>query len=304
MKLNYKLQVRIVKRKQHGLSSAFIAKQLGFSKRRIEQIWKYYCDNNNYLPLQKPGRKPYRKLTPEIEQRIISIYKKHYFGATYIAKFLRDKFKIRLSHNYIHQVLLDKGLAMQNKRKKKRRKPWVRYERTHSLSAVHMDWHYNSRINKWMCAVLDDASRKILSGGEYDHSYAEHSINMLEEAYEQNKQIIPIREVITDHGAQFFANKKKKNGDPNTSKFQNYCREKGIKHILCKYHHPQTNGKFEKWNHTYELHRYRFNSFQEFVDWYNHRPHGSLDFQTPEKSFWSKAEDIILGRFFKWAELK
>jgi len=52
------------------------------------------------------------------------------------------------------------------------------------------------------------------------------------------------------------------------------------------------------------LHRYRFNSFQEFVDWYNNRPHGSLDFQTPEKSFWSKAEDIILGRFFKWAELK
>lgn len=87
-----------------------------------------------------------------------------------------------------------------------------------------MDWHYSSKINKWMCAVLDDVSRKIFSGGEYEHSYAEHSINMFEEAYEHNKWIIPICEVITDHVAQFFVNKKKKNGDPSSSQFQNYCR--------------------------------------------------------------------------------
>ncbi len=303
MKLIIKKQVRIVKRKQNRLSSALIAKQFNISKRRVEQVWSYFCKNTAYLPIQKPGRKPYRKEIPNLKDRILRIHKKHNFGATYIAKFLRDKLKIPISNNYIHQILLDGGLAMPNKCKQKRRKPWVRYERRHSLSAVHMDWHYSSKLNKWMCAVLDDASRKIISGGEYDNAYASHCIDMLEKAYEKNKQIIGIREVITDHGSQFFANKKKNDGDQSESKFQEYCKNKGINHIFCKYHHPQTNGKFEKWNHTYELHRYRFNFFEEFVDWYNNRPHGSLNFMTPEQAFWFKAQDIILGWFFKWAEL-
>jgi len=42
------------------------------------------------------------------------------------------------------------------------------------------------------------------------------------------------------------------------------------------------------------------------VDWYNKiRPHMSLDFvnlETPEKAFHRKAQDIILGNFFKYIE--
>ncbi|MBN1235695.1 MAG: hypothetical protein JW999_06555, partial [Methanotrichaceae archaeon] len=63
--------------------------------------------------------------------------------------------------------LLENGLAIENKKKKKRRKPWIRYERKHSLPAVHLDWH-TSRINgKEVCVVLDDSSRFILAGGEF-----------------------------------------------------------------------------------------------------------------------------------------
>jgi putative transposase len=55
--------------------------------------------------------------------------------------------------------------------------------------------------------------------------------------------------------------------------------------------HPQTNGKLEKWFDTYRRFRWDFRSFDEFIDWYNNRPHGSLDFnklETPEKAFWRK----------------
>ena len=52
-------------------------------------------------------------------------------------------------------------LNLRTKKKKKRRKPWIRYERKHSLTAVHLDWHA-SRINfKEVCMVLDDSSRFI-----------------------------------------------------------------------------------------------------------------------------------------------
>ena len=41
----------------------------------------------------------------------------------------------------------------------------------------------------------------------------------------------------------------------------------------------------------YKRFRKHFSSFEEFVDWYNNRPHGSLNFEkleTPEQAFWRK----------------
>jgi hypothetical protein len=51
--------------------------------------------------------------------------------------------------------------------------------------------------------------------------------------------------------------------------------------------HPQTNGKLEDfWE--YKLHRHASPSFEEFIEWYNNRPHGSLEFErfeTLERAF-------------------
>ncbi len=54
--------------------------------------------------------------------------------------------------------------------------------------------------------------------------------------------------------------------------------------------HPQTNGKIEKWYHTYEKSRKSFDDFDKFLDWYNStRYHESLDekhyLQIPEDAF-------------------
>ena len=66
-----------------------------------------------------------------------------------------------------------------------------------------MDCHQNKN-KQWICAVLDDASRKILSCGEYERRSAEASIELLEEAYEKYLHVKPIREVITDHYSELF----------------------------------------------------------------------------------------------------
>lgn len=69
-------------------------------------------------------------------------------------------------------------------KKKKRRKPWIRYERKHSLTAVHLDWH-TSRINgKEVCVVLDDSSRFILAGGEFPAATGEASIDLVKKTLE------------------------------------------------------------------------------------------------------------------------
>jgi len=59
----------------------------------------------------------------------------------------------------------------------------------------------------------------------------------------------------------------------------------------------------EKWLDLYERHRWDFNTYEEFVDWYNKgRYLESLDkksyLQTPEEAFWGKLpEENIQGNF-------
>lgn len=56
--------------------------------------------------------------------------------------------------------MLELGYATRKDKRDIRKKNWIRYERRHSLTAVHIDWHYDGTI--WFFAVIDDASRKIL----------------------------------------------------------------------------------------------------------------------------------------------
>jgi len=76
-----------------------------------------------------------------------------------------------------------------------------------------------------------------------------------------------------DHGSEFGAHRihEKREWD---GEFKQHILKYGIKPILVRVKHPQTNVKIE-----------------EFVDWYNNRPHGSLNFEeleTPEQAFWRK----------------
>ena len=191
-------------------------------------------------------------------------------------------------------------MATEQVNKQKRRKPWVRYERQHSLSAGHMDW------TEWpdgmkCCVVLDDSSRKILAGVECSNATAEQSIALVEQVLKEYGSIRRIREIITDHGTQFYANKRDKEGNAEHS-FEQYLKSHGVKHILCRYNHPQSNGKVERWFQEYKKHRGDFPTLEDFICGYNNRPHGSHDLQTPEQVFWQRLQAHLIGGFFKWAE--
>jgi putative transposase len=193
-------------------------------------------------------------------------------------------------------------LANENKKKKKRRKPWIRYERKHSLTAVHLDWHTDKVTGKEVCVVLDDSSRYILAGGEFSSATAEISIMLVKEVLDKFGSIRKLEQVITDHGSQFYANKKDKNG-VGESQFEVFLQDNGIKHIKARVKHPQTNGKVEKWYDTYEKHKSKFDNFDEFVNWYNTvRYHESLDakhyLQTPNDAFWARLPQACMLKLF------
>ena len=290
-----KIVLSVVK---HELPTSYVAERYSIGVRRVQQLCKHFRDTGEFPILKDRGRKPYRSYPPWLEQRVLSLHNKHRCSAVYVGQFLRTHNKIQVDNNVIHRILKEHGMAQEDSRKQKRKRPWVRYERNHSLSLVHMDWSYNSHKKVWLCVVLDDASRMILSGKEFKRATATNSILLLKEAYKKYLHLAPIREVVTDHGAQFYANRRDKKGEAHHS-FELFCRDMNIVHILASINHPQTNGKIEKWFHLYKRHRNTFRSFNEFIHWYNAiRPHRSLNFdvlETPKKAFYRKAEDLIMG---------
>jgi len=107
----------------------------------------------------------------------------------------------------------------------------------------------------------------------------EQSIHSMEQARTHGT----ILQCISDHSSQFT------NNHDGESKFAAYLDANGIKQILARVKHPQTNGKIERWFQTYEQHRDTFNTVEEFMHWYNAvRPHRGLRFEeleTPNQAF-------------------
>jgi len=85
-------------------------------------------------------------------------------------------------------------------------------------------------------------------------------------------------------GSQFYANFGEIKA-AGISKFQQYLIGRKINHILGRVHHPQTNGKIERFYETFQSKIQNFNSMEEFVIWYNtKRPHMSLNWEELETS--------------------
>ncbi len=268
MKLNNKKIKYIINQKNKGESSSKLAKIYNVSTRYINKI--YY--NYNTLgkdTLYRTGRK--EKDIIEYEDIIINIRNNNPLsGPLSIEKYLLNK-GIKISHNIIYKVLLKKNMVNEDINKKNQRK-YIKYERKHSNSLWHMDWtKYND--NEKLIIIEDDASRFIVGFGVYNEETIDNTLETLELAIElYNKP----KEILTDHGTQFFSNGKNGiKGDKN--KFQEYLDNNNINHILGRIDHPQTNGKLERLNYTIKRLRPYFNTWEEVVYYYNYkRRHMSL----------------------------
>tara|TARA_Y100000034_G_scaffold131226_1_gene191514 strand:+ start:90 stop:1016 length:927 start_codon:yes stop_codon:yes gene_type:complete len=294
---------QIKRRKELGLSSKLIARQLGVTERRINQVWAN-IRIKGYCILKKPGKEAKRKVTKKEKLLILYTAKHQRMGARIVGKLLRYRHNIKIGNNLIHSTLLNNSMATTNEKKRKRRKPWVRYERKHSLSAGHTDWHTTKwRLGLQVCTIIDDSSRKILAAIECRNATEKESTKLVQSVLDEYGHIRRIREIISDHGSQFYCNKNDKHGVRGKAEFEKFLEKQGIKHILCRYKHPQTNGKQEKWFDVYEKYRKDFNSMEEFVKWYNEvRVHESLDLRTPEKVFWERLQPFTLeaaGKFLR-----
>jgi transposase InsO family protein len=277
MKFTKKSLIETLRAKEEGKSSYQSRKKANISVRRVNQIWKEYLMTGEIPVIGKAVGRPMIPIENWEKKLVKRFYEKYRVSADTLERLIKRDKNIHLSHYKIHKILLELGYAEKKNNKDVRKKKWIRYERMHSLTAVHIDWHYNGRI--WVFAVIDDASRFILALIECNSPTTKASIEGMELALKYGK----IKQVISDHGAQFM------NNMDGYSEFQEFLKENKIQFIPCRIKHPQSNGKIERWFGCYDKHRKAFKIKKEFLHWYNElRPHRSLNFEvleTPAQAF-------------------
>jgi putative transposase len=277
MKLNKKSLMDTLRAKAEGKTSYQARKIADISVRRVDELWKEYLTTDSIPTIGKRVGRPMVALENWEIELVKEFYEKYRVSADTLERIIeRDKNK-HISHYRIHKILLELGYATKKENRDKRKKDWIRYQRMHSLTAVHIDWHYNGRV--WVFAVIDDASRYMLALIECTSPTTKKSIEGLRLALEYGK----IEQCISDRGSQFMNNME------GYSEFQEFLKSVQIQHIKTKIKHPQSNGKIEKWWGCYDNHRKVFNTKEEFLKWYNEvRPHRSLRFEvleTPKQAY-------------------
>jgi len=280
MKLTRNKLLDTLNAKNNGWTTYQARKIAGISIRRVNQVWKIYNETSLIPEIGKKTGRPIKIIDDWEVQLVKETYEKYRVSADTLERIIKKYHDKHIPHNRIHKILLLLGYAKKKNKKDIRKKDWIRYERRHSLTAVHIDWHFAALTRLWAFAVIDDASRKILSLIECENATLENTLTAMKEALTHGK----ILQCISDHGAQFVTNHT--NGE---SKFTEFLAKQGIQQILCRIKHPQSNGKIEKWFDTYNNHRQAFNTKKEFLEWYNEiRPHRSLNFaelETPQQAF-------------------
>lgn len=278
MKLTQAKLIETLRKLADGKTVYQARKVAGISVRRVYQV-KEAFDTTGELPkIGKDVGRP-RKAFEEWEIQLVKkAFEKYRVSADTLERCIDRDDQKHIGHNRIHQILVYLGYAKKKDKRDIRKKKWIRYQRRHSLTAVHIDWHYFK--GTWIFGVEDDASRKLLALIESERESTDNSIIGMELALRHGK----IKQCISDHGSTFTSN-----FIDADSRFRDYLKSNGIKPILCRIKHPQSNGKIEKWFDCYDRNREAFKTIEAFLHWYNDlKPHRSLQFEeleTPSQAF-------------------
>jgi len=278
MKLSQKGLIEVLRE-----GSAYkVCKKYGISLGYAYKLRKAYKKTNNIPERNKSLGRPQNNLSQAHITIVKNTYEKYRVCASRLVFIIERDYKISIPVYTIHKILLSLGLAKQKEKKDVRKKKWTRYEREHSLTAVHLDWLYHPELELWVLPIIDDSSRKLLALKETLTPTTDETIDAMKEAMKHGE----IEQAITDHGTQFIKDETKR------ARFAEFLEANKIKHILCRIKHPQSNGKSEKFGHLYLVHRTAFKTKEDFIHWYNEvRPHMSLDEQTPEQAYQARKKE-------------
>ena len=240
--------------------------------KRTLQRWnkKLSKDDWDLTDKSKRPKTIHYKITPEIEEKIISIRNKTGWGEYKIEDF------VNISHASIYKILKKNKLTNPSFRKKKRIK-YIRWQRKHPNSLWQMDVSDQKIKGKYCFAVIDDCSRYCIGLFALNRASTNVIVQILDALFLIHGKP---REILTDNGPCFGLKSKH-------SKFDRALNRRGIRHIRTAIHSPTTTGKIERFFQTLDKELVFCNKDAEFFRRrYNHfRPHSSLENKSPSEIY-------------------
>jgi len=151
----------------------------------------------------------------------------------------------------------------------------------------------------YLVTVMDDFSRFILAWQLKTDMSANSLIDVTQQAVDLTGMTdVPIEDrtcLLSDNGSGYLS-----------SKFNEYLRLIGVKHIIASPYHPQTNGKIERYHRTikgkinlipYDTPSELENEIAAFVRYYNYsRYHEALKNVTPYDVYTGRQAEILENR--------
>lgn len=238
----------------------------------IERYKRYGFDG---LEPKPKGRKK-EPLNPTFVNQVAEEWQRHKCGCHKMWLRLKNR-GFSVSERNIQEIFNQNGFRT-NKRDRPSQIKFVKYERQKPHELWHTDWSVCPFTKQNIIAFIDDCTRLLIHAEYFAHATTENTILAFKNAI--SKYGKP-ESILTDNGVQFTPARAEK------GPFTLFCEEQGIKHILGRVHHPQTNGKIERWFGTYKQeYDERFSCLNGFIDYYNkERIHQGIGYLTPLEKY-------------------
>ncbi len=237
-------------RLKKGASSSVVASEIGVTPRHVRRLWaEFRVTGSPHVP-KTPGR-PAAKPSPDEVQLVLGEHKREDVGVVRVAMNLRKSHDT--SYSKVYRIMKEGGLVAPSAAKSRRRK-WIRYERKHSNSMWHTDWHVmkDPRFRGLhLITYLDDASRCVTCARLFKEATSDNAVMALRQAI---KEFGTPATILSDNGSCFVGRggRKKKTGTWTPTVFENELLNLGIELINSRPYHPQTNGKLERFHRSIE----------------------------------------------------
>ena len=218
-----------------GTSSSTVAVQIGVTTRHVRRLWAEFCaTGSSHIP-RMPGR-PATRPSPDEVQLVLDEHRWEDVGVLRTAMNLRKDYDI--SYAKVYQVMKENGLVVPSAAKSRRRK-WIRYERKHSNSMWHTDWHVmkDPRFRGLnLITYLDDASRCVTGARLFEEATSENAVVALRHTI---REFGTPATVLSDNGSCFVGSGgcKKPAGTWTPTLFENELLNLGIELINSRPYH-------------------------------------------------------------------
>ena len=139
MKLTKNKLVETIGKKNNGWTTYQARKIAGVSVRRVNQVYGQYLLTGWIPEIGKNNGRPKKPIEDWEIQVVKTAFERYSVSASMLMRLIERDYGKHINHNRIHRILLGLGMAKSKGKKDVRKKGWIRYERRHSLTAVHVD---------------------------------------------------------------------------------------------------------------------------------------------------------------------